>query len=924
MQSIDQNGWPNVTSASGQSFGGGVRFPKSSDFAGPYVITWDGDGKFALLSGTWTEASTTSTAVGNANGTTTLSGFSSVVGIAPGFGITGTGVPGSTTVVSVNYSAKSIVVSASVTAGSGITFTFTNGTYTKNANGNWSNTTGVKPYIVVSNSGLSTPTLSSQQFQLTGSAAVSVSSISWNSGVATVTTASPHNRPLGQTVSLTFFGATPGSINATFLCTATGASTYTFPLVNNPGAISGTITYVAFLTNAAIYRQADEVDFMPTSLGGNQRIFRTAYKQNFVNMQPAAIRFLNWIDAIASQQIRWEYRSIPTKAGTSLNATAGPAYGDTSGVNQYTLAAATGTAGNTQTTPASMVHGEVVTCRIGVGGTGVRAKSTPTAITQANPGNVTTSSAHGYSNGDLVIFLSANTNNIVIGMKELDRVVFTVANATATTFDIQDINGNPINTTSFTAFAATGNKANSTIYPYMSLQVGSGNDRIAYGINESAVAGLPISGTGSGPAILTATWTNSFVFDKNLAARRTHGTSPNWVMGCWTAVASGANANYYSGDIPVEYCAAFVAEVNILALAQGISKPIHMYLSTPPRSLLPGDPDYSSASDWVVNAVNTVFEGGYGCAGLNQTQASLILEWSNETWNFGSVNNNYLTWLGYIRGAGSTADIVQLPGLRMAMCARDVSNSRYPSKVFKTIGLQTAHNWDSQNQGVALGNGIYFTDPWNTWGSATPLSFNDAVNVNTYIDPNSTYTSTTTGTGTFTDDSAMYNGTDNSANSGGNYTGAANTSQALANFVAACTTTGSNAINTVFGQVNTIATNVSPKTIIGYEGSTDWVTASGGSINGNHTITAADNTFLLTTNQSSQFATAYFGFLSNVAALSNAGPFPIYLTQSQNGATADFRWSYFGPDTYSGGVEGAAWNNSPMLSGLATRNSSLA
>ena len=136
QQVIDQNGWVNDASGSGQAYGGGFRIPKSSDFAGPYVITWDGDGKINLpTSLTWTEASTTIVRTGNANGTTTLSGFSDVTGLSLGFAVTGTGVPGSTTIVSINYGTKTVVVNNAVTTGTGVSFTFTNNTYTKNSNG---------------------------------------------------------------------------------------------------------------------------------------------------------------------------------------------------------------------------------------------------------------------------------------------------------------------------------------------------------------------------------------------------------------------------------------------------------------------------------------------------------------------------------------------------------------------------------------------------------------------------------------------------------------------------------------------------------------------------------------------------------------------------------------------------------------------
>lgn len=71
-------------------------------------------------------------------------------------------------------------------------------------------------------------------------------------------------------------------------------------------------------------------------------------------------------------------------------------------------------------------------------------KKVPTAITVASPGVVTTSAAHGYSNGDEVIFEDIG------GMVELNGTKHIVANKAATTFEISS-------TVGFTAFAASGN-----------------------------------------------------------------------------------------------------------------------------------------------------------------------------------------------------------------------------------------------------------------------------------------------------------------------------------------------------------------------------------------------------------------------------------------------------------------------------------
>src|SRR5262249_31336178 len=78
-----------------------------------------------------------------------------------------------------------------------------------------------------------------------------------------------------------------------------------------------------------------------------------------------------------------------------------------------------------------------------------------------------------------------------------------------------------------------------------------------------------------------------------------------------------------------------------------------------------------------------------------------------------------------------------------------------------------------------------------------PIAWHFAGGGANYIDPASTYFSTRTGTGTFTDDTAIYNGANNSSNGGGNYTGAGNPTQAVANFVAQMVGTSSGNCNSI-------------------------------------------------------------------------------------------------------------------------------
>lgn len=920
QQVIDQNGWVNDSTGSGQAWGGGVRLPASSDFPGPYVITWDGDGKCQWFSPTptWTEASTSIVRTGNANGTTTLSGFSDVTGLSIGFPVSGTGVSGGTTIVSINYGTKTIVVSAAVTTGTGVSFTFTNNTYTRNANGAWTNTTGGKGYVVASHTGL-TSVANIQGFQIVSTGlggAISVSSMSWSGGLVTVTTTAPHGRPLGYTLPLTFAGATPASINSTFDCTVTGASTYTFPLAANPGAITGTITYIAFVTNVRIYRLEDETDFMPTSKGGNGNIFRTAYKQIMVNMRPAVIRMLNDVDGNQSNMVRFENRSLPTKAGSTLNATSGPAYQPTSGAYQMTVAAVTvGTAGNKNLTPATMTHGEI--CQTRIGSTSTAVSKTITSISKANPG-VVNAVAHGFSTNDQVWFAMTYVSNAAASMKELDRVPCIVTVIDPDNFSIKDLAGNPIDTTTFSTFTS------GTVGRYVTLNVGG---RGAYPVTPHNAPG-----TNSGAfATLTADTYRNFVFDKNQANIRTAGSGANWVPGVWMQRQDQA-----WGDVPIEHCAALVAEVNLLAQSQGVSQPIHLWLTMPATGMLDCDQDYSAASDYPLNAINAVFNGGYGCRGLSSTTASLILEWSNELWNAGTFCNNYCAWLAYVRGSTNTGNFESIQALRSTRMARSVrASSAWSSRVYMTLGMQGVLGWGAQNQYVALGNlagpsNIIYTDVWNNWGSATPVSFHDAINPATYLQPTYAYSNTVTGTGTWTDDSAMYNGLDNTANGGGNYSGAANPTQAITNFV-------NNIVNsTVNETIGAFCSQASPgagilgafntamvsagKRVIQYEGGTDWACAAG-SFNQSHLLTAGDSLFVNAVNQSSQWAAAQAQFFDNIKNLSNHGPPALYLYLKSS--TGDLRWGYAAIDPYLGGVYGDNITTKAMWTTMAARNALL-
>lgn len=63
-----------------------------------------------------------------------------------------------------------------------------------------------------------------------------ITTLAWSGSVVTVTTSAPHGWTIGQTFPVTIAGAAPTGYNGTYTGTVTGASTFTYPLVANPGA----------------------------------------------------------------------------------------------------------------------------------------------------------------------------------------------------------------------------------------------------------------------------------------------------------------------------------------------------------------------------------------------------------------------------------------------------------------------------------------------------------------------------------------------------------------------------------------------------------------------------------------------------------------------------------------------------------------
>lgn len=174
-----------------------------------------------------------------------------------------------------------------------------------------------------------------------------------------------------------------------------------------------------------------------------------------------------------------------------------------------------------------------------------------------------------------------------------------------------------------------------------------------------------------------------------------------------------------------------------------------------------------------------------------------------------------------------------------------------------------------------------------------------------------------TGTRTFTDDSAMFNGSDNSGNGGGNYTGAANQAQAIANlnYMLSTATGDSQSVPMYTALAGTYSTRLSPLGVysIEYEGGYEINPALGANYGG-HIMTANDQAFVLAWQASADWSSTLQAFFTAYRALPmSVMPASLYVMISP-------QWGYTSLtavtpcvgssclDTYYGGIEGGALN----------------
>jgi hypothetical protein len=623
-----------------------------------------------------------------------------------------------------------------------------------------------------------------------------------------------------------------------------------------------------FIRQVRFYRTEDATDL------GNGKVFRTSWKQIYVDLNPSFIRFMNWFGDNDARICRFENRTTPSRASYTGNYdwVTGPRYGETTGTNQIVLAAVSGT-------PASMQHGEIAQTRITntvvrvpafSGGSSIN--KTVTAVTLANPG-VVTCAGHGFNTGDKIIHL------ISAGMTELDRRICTITVSDVDTYSIG------IDTTSFTAFTA------GTSNQYLSLQVGTGNDRRDYPIVFND--GYTLA-SNYGLGYLVAGDAKTFYFDKTVyAAKDSDGTI---VQGVWLFPSSGSDLGH-KGGMPLEICTACINELNEMS-----ADPIGMWINIPHWALLSDDPDYSADSNLAVKSVDVVINGANGYAALDST-VNLIVEYSNETWNSAGAafyQTPYLSRRGFQRwGAGltSSSDAVSYAALRSYLMCKDIQ-AAFPRVTYPRIKYVLGF-WGSQ--GIALnghnyqrthGNTAILTDALNP-NADKPISVHDYAAYAAYIyndDSNATYslatceTAWTAASGNVAKEAVCATYVQGMQTFGG--------SQTFDNYY-----------NTLLPAYAT-AMGALGKEIIMYEGGWDRIISG----------TAAQQNFLKAAKRSRAFANALANALNTYDTTDNAQYPADYIA-------LDSRWGHAPDDFYSSGVEGGALDLAWTLMGL--RNNGL-
>jgi len=645
-----------------------------------------------------------------------------------------------------------------------------------------------------------------------------------------------------------------------------------FPLFMRASDPDNTNNYVR---NLKFYMRADETDL------NAGKVFRSGWKQTILDLNPGCIRAMNWTGGSSGMQVRWSDR-IPPDYISYVHYYGLVNYPQSTGTNVITVASASGM-------PVSMTHGEVAAFKLGGSALVTDAKRTVTGITKANPG-VVTSAGHGFVNGQKVIFQIGQGRD---SMHQLHFKVCTVANKTTDTFELSGLN-----TTGFSTFAATPDYDGNRVSEYISMNVGARGE-------------YPVLGAGGNPPgydgvqLLSGGYAH-FVFDKYLVGNRDTGPGA-WL--CKVANATSSDYLIYEPGVPLEICTALVNELNAM---KGTGGAINLWITTPPRALMSVDPNYSSAENWAVKAVDVCLNGSGSWPGLTSS-AALLIEYSNETWNtaggfYASAYGGRATQLRYdpTGGTGSTPftlgsqDVNSWCVIRSIVMCQDLA-AAYPTQIASgrlirvaagqgTYGIHVGGTGVNEPR-VMIANANVMGEAWNV-GATQPYTKFETFAWASYFDAAEG------------DNYPWYDAHWNTYTA--NYIAAAGNPTAQEAICSDWVTLGvrpagegTTAYGVKGGEFDSVLGGLG-KTAIQYEGGYNWP----GAASSTPAVSADQAAFLAGVQNSAAWAAEQKAFFNLYPSRTYSYHPSIYIQVSSN------RWGYVRPndDAWLGGVEGAALN----------------
>lgn len=165
-----------------------------------------------------------------------------------------------------------------------------------------------------------------------------------------------------------------------------------------------------------------------------------------------------------------------------------------------------------------------------------------------------------------------------------------------------------------------------------------------------------------------------------------------------------------------------------------------MWTNIPHLATSSMDPDYTTSSNWGINAVNVILNGANGYAGLSSS-AKLFVEYSNETWNTGGGNavsqTFYCAYRGFLRWPVSgKSDYSSMVALRSTVAMADIQASAYydASRVKFVLSGQGTLGVSGLNAARIDGTTYFLSDPLNPWGAGVaPMVHHDYFAFAAYI-----------------------------------------------------------------------------------------------------------------------------------------------------------------------------------------------